>query len=59
MQQEQRRGVHTSRKPFHLPRTPIYYKNGEWLYNCAHCGEHRVPSAALRGLILVPYTSKT
>lgn len=52
-----RRLLYVTRNPFHLPNTLIYYKNGEWLYNCPHCGENRVSRGALRSLILVPYAA--
>ncbi len=58
MKQKDDRPIYVTRTPFHLPGTPIYYKDGEWLYNCSHCGERRVPRSVLPTLILVPSSAK-
>ncbi len=41
-------------KPFHLPGTVICLEpDGEWIYWCPHCRWNRVPTHALRRLILL------
>jgi hypothetical protein len=46
-------------KPFHMPGTLIYHeRDGEWIYECLHCGRQRLPRYILRTLVLVAFDKK-
>jgi hypothetical protein len=46
-------------RPFHMPGTLIYQeRDGEWIYECVHCGRQRIPRHVLRTFVLVALDKK-